>query len=190
LYVNIVVNRLNMGQIPEIIEAVTRKGWRTSVGLYHTLTDSTRVDEELIPIPGPELDHLLAVLARHRHVLTLDAFLIGMKAFIEGNGYRKYCPYLLSPVLSTRLLIRENGDACLCRGASIGNLLRQDLADVFSSQAYHERLEEYASCAGCWTSCYVQRYLLLHPRSPRELASNVKKAWRARHGLHLRQGEA
>ncbi len=189
LYANIVISRLNMSQIPAIVEAVVHRGWRVSIGMYHTLTDSTRADEELVPTPGPEIDRLLAYLVRHPQVLTLNGFLSGMKVYLEKKRFRKYCPYLLSPLLSTRLLVKENGDAYLCKGRPIGNLLQQELGDIFGGQPYRQRLEEYQACPGCWTSCYMQRYLILHPRSFRELVDNVTKVRRAKRGLHLRGAE-
>ncbi|MFQ6092741.1 MAG: radical SAM protein [bacterium] len=185
LYANIVLNHLNLDQIPEMIHLAAERGWEVSVGLYHTLTASTREDEDLIPVPGPDLDRLIAHLLGHPRVLTLDRFLRGIKVYLQGDGFKKYCPYLASPVLSTRLLVMENGDVHLCRGGPIGNILRQGLKEIFRGPAYAQRLKEYRRCPGCWTSCYVQRLLLLHPRSLSEFLSNLRKAHRARRGVHL-----
>ena len=187
LYVNIVLNNLNMEHIPEIICRISERGWDASVGLYHTLTTSTKKDKELFPVPGSDLEPLISYLIRHPRVLTLDPFLQGIPVFLEGNGFKKYCPYLASPVLSTRLLIMENGDVHLCKGNPIGNMLKQDLREMFSGEAYSQRLEEYKRCAGCWTSCYIQRYLLLHPGSMSEIFSNIKKVYRARGGFQSKK---
>jgi hypothetical protein len=69
----------------------------------------------------------------------------------------------------------ENGDVHLCYGSPIGNLFETDLDHIFSDEKYHQRLQDYQSCHGCWTTCYTQRYLLIHPCSFRELIDNVKK---------------
>lgn len=188
LYVNIAMNNLNLNQIPEIIDVADERGWDVSVGLYHSLTASTRCDEELTPVPGTDLNRLITYLIRHPRVLTLNSFLKGIKVFLDGNGFKKYCPYLASPVLSTRLLIMEQGDVHLCKGKPIGNILKQDVQTILSSQRYKQRLEEYRRCPGCWTSCYVQRHLLLHPRSLSEFYSNLKKVHRAREGIQGRKG--
>jgi len=66
----------------------------------------------------------------------------------------------------------ENGDLHLCWGGAIGNLFTHSMAEIFSSELYRQRLEEYRTCRGCWTTCYTQRYLLVHPRSPGEALNN------------------
>jgi MoaA/NifB/PqqE/SkfB family radical SAM enzyme len=187
LYANIVLNNLNIHQIPEMIDLAAERGWYVTVGLYHTLTASTKKDPELIPRTGQELDRLISDLTKHPKVLTLDSFLRGILPFLRSNGYRKCCPYIDAPVLSSRLLIMENGDVHLCQGESIGNILSQSVQEVFSGDRYRQRLTEYRSCPGCWTSCYVQRFLVLHPGSFRNLLSNVKKMHRTRQGLHARR---
>ena len=183
LYANIALNNLNMNQIPEIIHEAAGRGWDTSVGLYHSLTSSTRRDEELVPISGSDLQRLITYLIDHPRVVTLNSFLKGMQVYLEGDGFKKYCPYLASPILSTRLLIMENGDAHLCKGEPIGNLLTQELKEIFSGPLYRQRLEDYRTCPGCWTSCYIQRYLLLHPGSLSDFISNLKKVYHVRHGV-------
>lgn len=183
LYANIVLNNLNIHQIPDMVHLATERGWYVTVGLYHTLTTSTKHDQELIPIPGPELDSLINHLIRHPRVLTLDAFLRGIPRYLRNNGFRKCCPYIQAPILSTRLLIMENGDLHLCKGEPIGNILNQDFGDIFSGDLYHQRLEDYRRCPGCWTSCYVQRHLVLHPDSLHDVLSNVKKVYRTRRGM-------
>ena len=186
LYANIVLNNLNVSQIPEMIHVAVEQGWEVTVGLYHTLTSSTKKDAALTPHPGRNLDDLIDTLILHPHILTLRPFLKGIKAFLENNGFKKYCPFLRSPLLSTRLTIMETGDVYLCKGDPIGNILRQKLSEIFSGRAYAQRLTEYRRCPGCWTSCYVQRYLLLHPRSLSDLASNLEKVLRARRALHVK----
>ena len=185
LYANIVLNNLNLDHIPEIIDLASEKGWDVTIGLYHTLTATTRKDDALAPVPGRDLDQLLAYVVDHPHILTLKPFLKGITTFLEGNGFKKYCPFVSSPILATRLTIMENGDVHLCTGNPTGNLLKQDLREIFSSQAYTQRLQEYKKCSGCWTSCYIQRFLLLHPRTLSDCASNLKKVLRARRALSV-----
>ncbi|UCE17899.1 MAG: radical SAM protein [Gemmatimonadota bacterium] len=186
LYVNIVLNNLNMDQIPEMIHHIAAKGWDVTVGLYHTVTSSTKNDEALRPVLGQDLDRLIAYLIDHPRILTLKPFLQGIKVFLDGNGFKKHCPFLTSPLLATRLTIMETGDVHLCRGEPIGNILKHELREIFSDRAYTQRLSEYRRCSGCWTSCYIQRSLLLHPRTPKEFLSNMKKVLRARRAVRLK----
>ena len=59
LYCNIVLNNQNLGQVPKLIETIADCGWRSTVGLYHTLTETTRVDAELFLRPSPTLDRVI-----------------------------------------------------------------------------------------------------------------------------------
>jgi len=77
--------------------------------------------------------------------------------------------------------VMENGDVHLCWGGPIGNLLSQPLEEIFASDLYQERLLQYRQCRGCWTTCYTQRHLLLHPRSFDEFRDNLIKM------VHLRR---
>ena len=58
LYANIVINNLNLDQVPQLIRRSNDIGWKTTIGLYHTLTQSTRYDKTLKLRPGKRLDVL------------------------------------------------------------------------------------------------------------------------------------
>jgi MoaA/NifB/PqqE/SkfB family radical SAM enzyme len=186
LYVNIVLNNLNLEQVPDLIATAKSLGWKSTIGLYHHLTETTREDDELNVKPGPRLDALLNVLDGNPDILNLNSFIRGIDPFLRGERLTP-CPFVASPFWMTRTTIMENGDVHLCHGEPIGNIATTPLHDIFSSPAYQQRLESYNSCSGCWTTCYTQRYLLIHPRSPRELVSNIKKIIKLkRHHLHPR----
>jgi MoaA/NifB/PqqE/SkfB family radical SAM enzyme len=186
LYANIVLNNKNLDQVPQLLETISDCGWQATVGFYHHLTETTRVDEELTLRPGPALDSVLERVRRDPRVLTLGSFLRGIGQAARRN-FPRYCAYLDGPVLSTRSVIMEDGEVYLCRGASIGNIFRQDLTRIFTGPAYRERLEEYRSCPGCWTSCYAQRYLLFHPPSFDDLLDTLQRVYRVRRGFQLRR---
>lgn len=186
LYTNIVINNRNLEQVPRLLETVAQCGWRATVGLYHTLTKTTREDNQLILRPGPALGPLLQLICRSPVILNLKSFVRGIQQAARGN-YPRFCPYLDAPLLSTRTVIMEDGEVYLCRGETIGNIFRQDLMEIFSGEAYRRRLEEYRHCRGCWASCYAQRYLLFHPPSFEDLMDTVLKVYRVRRGFHLPQ---
>lgn len=177
LYANIVINNLNLEQVPEIIQRVKDLGWKTTIGVYHTLTSTTRYDDEMKLQTGKRLDKLLKFLDGNHDILNLNSFITGIGDFVK-RGRSDFCAFVDAPALATRTTIMENGDVHLCYGESIGNLLNQSLADIFSNGEYQRRISEYKQCQGCWTTCYSQRYLLIHPRSFKELAHNIKKVWR------------
>ncbi len=174
LYVNIVLNNLNLEQVPDLIASAKSLGWKSTIGLYHHLTETTREDDELSVKPGPRLDALLKFLDGNPDILNLNSFIRGIDPFLRQERHTP-CPFVASPFWMTRTTIMENGDVHLCYGEPIGNIVTTPLEDIFSSPAYQQRLESYSSCTGCWTTCYTQRYLLIHPRSPRDFFSNIKK---------------
>ena len=174
LYANVVLNNLNLDQVPELIKRARDLGWKTTIGLYHTLTATTRTDDEMNLRPGKRLDDVLQFLDDNQDILNLNSFIRGIKPFIETQS-NNICPFVKSRFLSTRTTIMENGDVHLCYGAPIGNILQSNLKDIFSSENYNQRLESYHKCKGCWTTCYTQRYLLVHPRSITELFENYNK---------------
>jgi len=174
LYANIVLNNLNLDQVPELIKRARDLGWKTTIGLYHTLTTTTRTDEEMRLLPGKRLDNIIEFLDGNQDILNLNSFIRGIKPFIESHS-NEICPFVDSKFLSTRTTIMENGDVHLCYGAPIGNIFQNNLKEIFNSEEYKQRLDSYRLCQGCWTTCYTQRYLLVHPRSIKELYENFKK---------------
>jgi len=181
LYANIVLNNLNLDQVPELIQRARDMDWKITIGLYHTLTTTTRSDDELRLRPGGQFEKVLGFLESNPDIMNLNSFIKGIEPFIAGNQ-KKICAFVDSPVLATRVTIMENGDVHLCYGSPIGNIFAANLDEIFSSNRYQQRLQEYRNCRGCWTTCYTQRYLLVHPSSFKELVDNLQKVSRTRGG--------
>ena len=174
LYANIVLNDRNLDQVPELIRRVSDLGWKATIGLYHTLTPTTQADDALRLRPGRRLDKLADLLEGHPGILNLDSFIRGIRPFVEGRS-PELCAFTDAPVLATRTTIMENGDLHLCWGDPVGNLLRQSMERIFTGELYQSQIREYASCTGCWTTCYTQRLLLIRPRTWHDLTSNFRK---------------
>lgn len=177
LYANIVINNLNLEQVPELIQRAKDIGWKTTIGLYHSLTATTRADDEMRLQPGKRLDKLINFLNDNDDILNLNSFVNGIGEFVGGKR-PNFCAFIDSPALCTRTTIMENGDVHLCYGKPIGNILNDEFDAIFKGTEYRNRIDEYRACEGCWTTCYSQRYLLVHPRSVKELVHNLKKIWR------------
>ncbi|KPL18886.1 MAG: hypothetical protein AMJ92_05710 [candidate division Zixibacteria bacterium SM23_81] len=184
LYANIVINNKNVEQVPQLLDAIAECGWKATVGLYHTLTETTRLDTHLILRPSATLQRVLQLVSNNPIILNLKSFVRGIQQAAKDN-YPRFCPYLDSPVLSTRTVIMEDGDIYLCRGEAIGNLFQQNLSEIFSGPTYRERLGQYRHCPGCWSSCYAERYLLFHPPSFDDLMDTLLKVYRLRTGYRL-----
>lgn len=182
LYANVVTSNLNIKQIPEILKEIEAVNWKASIGMYHSLTQTTKKDEELRLKPNEDLDKLVELSCNNPNVLNLESFLRGFHRAVR-NDFPNFCAYLDAPVLSTRIVIMEDGEVYLCKGDAIGNIFERSLKEIFEGEEYFRRLEEYRKCKGCWTSCYVQRYLVTHPPSIGSLLDNIKKIHRSGEGV-------
>jgi len=174
LYANTVISDKNIEQVPDIVAHVKRLGWKSTIGMYHTLTFSTRYNDDMIVRPGERLSKLMTFLKGNPDVMNLDSFIAGIEPYVE-NPNLNWCPFVRSPYLSTRTTIMENGDVHMCKGNPIGNVFRQRLKEIYSSYEYRQRIDEYKKCEGCWTTCYTQRYLMVRPKSLNQAYRNIQK---------------
>jgi MoaA/NifB/PqqE/SkfB family radical SAM enzyme len=174
LYANTVISDKNIEQVPDIIAHVKSLGWKSTVGMYHTLTFSTRYNDDMIIQPGERLNKLVNFLRNNPDIMNLESFIEGIEPYVKDPNLN-WCPFVESKYLSTRTTIMENGDVHLCKGNPIGNVFQHSLKEIFSSYEYQQRLDEYAKCEGCWTTCYTQRYLLVRPKSVGQAVQNIRK---------------
>ncbi|MEA2104926.1 MAG: radical SAM protein [Candidatus Cloacimonadota bacterium] len=174
LYANCVMSNLNLEQIPEIISACKNVGWKTTIGAYHSLIQTTKVDEEMKIRDEKKFRETVEFLTDNPDILNLNTFIEGLPRILT-NDFPDFCPFVDGKRTSTRLTIFENGDLHLCKNGSIGNLLEEDLYSIFTSEKYLNRLEEYKKCPGCWGSCYTQKHLLTHPQTVSQFFHNIKK---------------
>ncbi len=177
LYANCVLSAINLHQVPDIIQACKNVGWNITIGLYHSLIETTKKDNEMII---NKLKHknkfyeTLEYLKDNPYILNLNSFIEGLPRILT-NDFPDYCPFVDGKRTSTRLTIMENGDLHLCGDGKIGNILKTDLKTIFTSNTYEEKLAHYQKCNGCWSSCYTQKYLLTHPQNIKQLFHNIRK---------------
>ena len=182
LYVNCVISAINLHQVPYIIQACKNVGWKVTVGLYHSLIETTKEDYEMIISELKYKDKFfetLEYLKDNPYILNLNTFIEGLPRILT-NDFPDYCPFVDGKRTSTRLTIMENGDLHLCFGDKIGNLIEEDLEDIFNSYTYKERLKQYKKCDGCWSSCYTQKYLLTHPQNIKQAINHIGKLFNLR----------
>jgi len=173
-YVNCVLSGKNLDQVPQIIQTSKEAGWEVTIGLYHSLLDTTKEDDEMKITDAEKLHQTVDFLTDNPAILNLNAFIEGIPTILT-NDFPDYCPFVDGKRTATRLTIMHNGELHLCGGGAIGNLFRQDVKDIFSGREYLNRLEEYERCDGCWSSCYTQKYLLFHPKGLKQASEHLKK---------------
>lgn len=174
LYANCVLSAINLSQVPKIIQACKNVGWKVTIGLYHHITGTTKKDDEMIIKNKNKFLEVVKFLKDNPNILNLNTFITGFPRILD-NDFPDYCPFVDGKRTSTRLTIMENGDLHLCFGDKIGNLIEEDLQDIFNSETYKERLRQYKKCDGCWSSCYTQKYLLTHPQNIKQTIHNAEK---------------
>lgn len=173
-YVNCVLSAKNLFQVPDIIQASKDAGWEVTIGLYHSLLDTTKVDDEMKITDAEALHQTIDFLKGNPQILNLDSFIEEIPRILH-NDFPDFCPFVDGKRTATRLTIMHNGEVHLCKGDAIGNLFEQDLEDIMASDQYRKTLEEYSTCDGCWSSCYTQKYLLFHPQNFSQIFAHSKK---------------
>ncbi|MBS3741673.1 MAG: radical SAM protein [Candidatus Cloacimonetes bacterium] len=174
LYANCVLSNLNLEQVPHVIKANKNAGWKTTIGVYHSLIERTNQADEMKIASRDKFNQVVEFLTDNPDVLNLNTFIKGLPRVMD-NDFPDYCPFLQGKRTSTRLTLYENGDLYLCGGKSIGNLLDENLKTILESAIYQRRLQEYKNCQGCWSSCYTQKHLLFHPNGPAQALHNISK---------------
>ena len=173
-YVNCVLSAINLYQVPEIIQASKDAGWEVTIGLYHSLLDTTKEDDEMKITDAAGLHKTIDFLKGNPVILNLNSFIEGIPRILH-NDFPDFCPFVDGKRTATRLTIMHNGEVHLCKGDAVGNLFEHDLEDIMASDQYRKTLEEYSTCDGCWSSCYTQKYLLFHPQNFSQFFAHGKK---------------
>lgn len=179
LYVNCVLSGKNLEQVPDIIQAVQNVGWKTTIGLYQTVTPTTQYDDDMVIKNQETFLKTVEFLQNNPNILNLTTYIEGLPRALTKD-YPDFCPFVDGKRTATRLTIMENGDIHLCYGAKIGNLLQDNLETILKGQKYHERLMEYKQCQGCWSSCFTQKYLLTHPQNIKQTVHHIGKLFNLR----------
>jgi len=173
-YVNCVLSTKNLTQVPEIIHKSKDAGWEVTIGLYHSLLDTTIEDDEMKITDAEKLHQTVDFLKGNSAILNLNSFIEGIPRILNTD-FPDYCPFVDGKRTATRLTIMHNGELHLCKGGATGNLFEQDLDEIFSGIEYKNRLEKYTHCDGCWSSCYTQKYLLFHPQGFKQASEHLRK---------------
>ena len=150
----VVISQMNIHQIPEILRYFEGIGWEVSVDLYRFSSRNHNDVEGLKFTDQKQLSEVLQLCKASPVVITPHYLIDGFIYYFKGD-YKKMCPYLSSPVVSSKFYIHPNGNVFVCIGDKVGNLLEQSPAEILASETWKERLEEIRSCRGCWNTCYT-----------------------------------
>ncbi len=150
----VTLNKININQLPRIIDFLERVNWRTSVDLYRWTSDTNKENADLKIIDVQELTSALQEITESPVLHTPLWLYDGYPAYLQ-NEQEKICPYLKNRAFAGKFFISPDGELYACLGDSVGNILEQELEDIFKSEKYAEFLQLVENCAGCWNSCYT-----------------------------------
>ncbi len=166
--INVVVNALNLLQVPDIIALVERFGWKANVDLYRWSSSNHNEVEELKLHDTQELREVIRYIREQDCVTTPKPIIDGYLDHINDN-YEKRCPYLDSKALGSKFYIGPEGKVEACLGGPVGNILKQTLEEIFSSEEWKQCLEKMEHCTGCWNTCYTPAAITFHPKAIKDL---------------------
>jgi len=174
----VVISQMNLHQIPEILEYFDSIRWEVIVDLYRFSSRNHNDHDGLRITDFKLLQEVLQKCKDSPVVATPHYILDGFVDYLQGN-YKKLCPYLSSPVISSKFYIHPNGNVYVCIGDKVGNMLEQTPAEILASDSWKNKLEEFKSCKGCWNTCYTtfgRKALLLEAASRLRKVSVRRKA--------------
>lgn len=152
--VNVVISQLNVYQIPEIINYMETVGWKTNLDIYRWSSDNHRETDDLKIKDIEKLKKVIEIAKKSPIVFTPDWLLDGYIDYLQ-DSFPKQCPYLLSPTFGSKFFIQPDGNIKICEGSVIGNLIHQEVKEIFNSRRWAKAKSKFLRCKGCWNSCYT-----------------------------------
>ncbi|MCB5251934.1 MAG: radical SAM protein [Candidatus Cloacimonadaceae bacterium] len=169
----VVISQINLHQIPEIIQRIKELGWNLNIDVYRYSSENHREQDEMKITSRDELLNLLPLIQQTQHLKTPLWYFDGWQ-----KHKHKQCPYMISPTFGSKFFVHETGDLYTCLPEPIGNLINDDIKDIFASEKWKDAKAQFAQCPGCWNTCYtissravsylhwgtIRQYLLKRPK--------------------------
>ena len=151
---NIVCNGLNLQQIPDIFKLAEELGWKVNLDMYRWLSDNQKECEELKHTDMAAIGEIVKLAQASKAVWTPDWLMLGYTDYLQDN-FEKFCPYLIMPSFGSKFFINPDGEVEVCFGDPVGNILKQTLSEIFASEVWKAKREQFRKCKGCWNTCYT-----------------------------------
>lgn len=150
----VVVSALNIDQLPEIIARVESMNWNLNIDLYRWSSANHREEDALKIRDKTKILDAISTIRKARSLKTPLWYYDGLQNQHTGKQ-RKQCPYLISPTFGSKFFVHENGDIYTCLNKVLGNLLQDDIVDLFDSPTWKSFNEDFQRCTGCWNNCFT-----------------------------------
>jgi len=150
----VVVSALNIDQIPAIIQRLQDLDWNMNADLYRWGSINHREQDILKLTDKAKVIKTIHLIRKAGNLKTPLWYYDGLLKLQTGK-LKKQCPYLISPTFGSKFFVHENGELHTCMDESLGNLLHEDLNDIFHSRAWNDMQHSFNNCDGCWNNCYT-----------------------------------
>ncbi len=170
---NIVISKLNLPQIPQMITRLEKLGWNISVDLYRNSSINHNQVDDMMISDWADLEEVMARVKESPNVVTPGWLLDGYKHYFNG-GFEKQCPYISNLSLGSKFFVYPDGDVRVCMGEPIGNLLQQMPGEIFTSDIWQQRQQDFQECPGCWNTCYTPAAKISSYFKPSEIGKVFK----------------
>ncbi len=171
--ISLVVSKMNLDQVPQILEKLDEFGWKAYTDIYRWSSESHNEDEKMKIELDDKFSKAIEQLKNSDSILTPDWLLNGYENYFR-NEAPKMCPYIESPTFGSKFFIHPQGEVSVCIGNSIGNVLESTPAELTSSQTWAGFRDKFEKCSGCWNTCYTPFYFPIRYISKEHIKQYMK----------------
>ncbi len=170
---NVVISQLNLQQVHQMIDRLSDLGWMINIDLYRNSSVNHNQVDEMVITDSDTLQEVLDYAIKSDRVITPAWLLTGYIPYLKNN-FIKQCPYISTPSLGSKFFIQPNGDVKVCIGKPAGNIIKNSPADIFNSDRWKEKREEFKKCSGCWNTCYTPAAHISNYINVKEISNIIK----------------
>ena len=150
----VVLSELNIDQLPQIIQRLDEMDWNMNIDLYRWGSSNHRESDRLKIKDPRKIEWAIHQIRQVKALKTPLWYYEGLLKHRAGKQ-AKQCPYLISPTFGSKFFIRENGDLYTCMSNAVGNLLKENINDLFTGNQWRAQHHQFEKCDGCWNTCYT-----------------------------------
>lgn len=150
----VVISALNIEQLPQIITRLEELDWNMNIDLYRWGSQNHREEDVMKIHDHDKVLQAIQLIRKARNLRTPLWYYNGLEALQTGK-MKKQCPYLISPTFGSKFFIHENGDIYTCMNSALGNLLKEEIAELFDKPEWKASKADFQNCSGCWNTCYT-----------------------------------
>lgn len=150
----VVISALNIDQLPQIISRLEELDWGLNIDLYRWGSVNHREADVLKIQDHDKVLQAIKIIRKAKNIRTPLWYFEGLEKLLAGK-MKKQCPYLISPTFGSKFFIHENGEVYTCMNKALGNLVNEEIDELFDKAEWKASKAEFQNCSGCWNTCYT-----------------------------------